>query len=170
MIKPVLKFPITEINTLVDRYEYPILEAELLELKPRILQQGYLTKNDLEKITYWKAPRSAGKARKNTEEFVTEITRFAFATGSERARVESLTLLDGVLWPTASVILHWFHRDPYPILDFRAIWSVSLELPTCYSFGYWWTYVEFCRDVAQTAGLDMRTLDKALWQYSKENQ
>ena len=106
MIKPVLKFPLTEINALVDRYQYPILETDLLELKPRILQQGYLTKSDLEKITYWKAPRSAGNARKNAKEYVTEITRFAFATESERARVESLTLLDGVMWPTASVILH----------------------------------------------------------------
>ena len=70
------------------------------------MQQVYLKKSYLENITYWKAPRSAGNARKNAKEYVTEITRFAFATESERARVESLTLLDGVMWPTASVILH----------------------------------------------------------------
>jgi hypothetical protein len=81
-----------------------------------------------------------------------------------------LTLLDGVSWSTASVILHLFHRDPYPIHDFRALWSVSLAVPAQYSFGVWWPYVEFCRNLAASASADMRTLDKALWQYSKENQ
>jgi hypothetical protein len=80
------------------------------------------------------------------EDYVAEITRFAFTTECERARVESLTLLDGVSWPTATVILHLFHSDPYPILDFRSLWSVSINKPThpvqlhslvdlCYSTG-----------------------------------
>ena len=73
-------------------------------------------------------------------------------------------------WPTASVILHLFHRDPYPILDYRALWSVSLEVPGQYTFSFWWSYVEFCRSLAASAELDMRTLDRALWQFSKENQ
>jgi hypothetical protein len=63
-----------------------------------------------------------------------------------------------------------FHRDPYPILDFRALWSVSLDTPKQYSFDFWWPYVEFCRGVAGSAGVDLRTLDRALWQYSHENQ
>lgn len=87
-----------------------------------------------------------------------------------RARIEALNLLDGVAWPTASVILHLFHSDPYPILDYRALWSLSLEQPTQYNFPFWWGYVEFCRGIAESANVDMRTLDKALWQYSKENQ
>jgi hypothetical protein len=31
-------------------------------------------------------------------------------------------------------------------------------------------YTEFLRGVAAKAGVSMRTLDKALWQYSKEKQ
>jgi hypothetical protein len=106
----------------------------------------------------------------NHEAYVSEITRFSFSTPCERAKVESLTLLDGVHWPTATVILHLFHRDPYPILDFRALWSVSIDNPKSYSFGLWWTYVEYCRELAMIEKVDMRTLDRALWQYSKENQ
>jgi hypothetical protein len=68
------------------------------------------------------------------------------------------------------VILHFFHRDPYPIIDFRALWSVSLPVPVQYGFDFWWPYVQFCRDLSDRTGLDMRTLDRALWQYSKENQ
>ena len=101
--------------------------------------------------------------------YVSELTEFSFKTNSERARIESLTILDGVSWLTASVILHLYHSDPYPILDYRALWSVSLEIPGQYTFGFWWPYVKFCRSLAISAKVDMRTLDKALWQFSKEN-
>ena len=47
---------------------------------------------------------------------VEDITRIALSTNSERLRIESLTLLDGVSWPSASVLLHFGHKDPYPIL------------------------------------------------------
>ncbi len=169
-MKAKLRFRLADLGTIADRYEYPISDADLMEMKPEILQMGYLTKAELQKIAYWKAPRSAGHTKKNDEDYVAEMTRFAFAAECERARIQSLTLLDGVSWPMASVILHLFHRDPYPILDFRALWSVSLGMPTQYSFGFWWKYVEFCREIAQKAAVDMRTLDRALWQYSKENQ
>jgi len=170
MTTPWLRFKTNEISRLARRYEYPISETNLIEIRSGVHQRGHLTKEELESVAYWKAPRSSRHARKNSEEYVTELTRFAFRTECERARIESLTLLDGVSWPTASVILHLFHCDPYPILDFRTLWSVSLPVPLRYTFGFWWPYVKFCREVAASAGVDMRALDKALWQYSKENQ
>ena len=170
VIKPRLRFTKNQIREFADRYEFSTGETELVELKPLVLERGFLRKRDLEKVAYWKSPRSSGHVRKNAEEFVVEITRFALATKCERARVESLTLLDGVSYPTATVILHLFHRDRYPILDFRALWSVSLEEPNQYRFRFWWAYVEFCRKVAGNACVDMRTLDRALWQYSKDKQ
>jgi len=162
MMKPTLRFPLNDIEKIADRNEYSISDTDLMQLASEILRRGYLTKNELQKVAFWKAPRSAGHAENNDDVYVTEVTRFAFAAECERARIQSLTLLDGVSWPTASVILHLFHRDPYPILDFRALWSVSLEVPAQYAFSFWWTYVEFCRELATTAGVDMRTLDRAL--------
>jgi hypothetical protein len=71
----------------------------------------------------------------------------------------------------ASVLLHFGQKDPYPILDFRALWSLGLdEGPSVYNFKFWWEYVECCRDLRTKAGTTMRTLDRALWQYSKEHQ
>lgn len=169
-MKPVLKFGKTEIITIADRYEYPLSESDLMALKPVILERGYLLKPELEKIAYWKAPRSSGHVAKNSEDYVREITSFSFASSTERARIEILTCLDGVQWPTASVILHLFHQDKYPILDFRALWSSSLAVPNQYHFDYWWSYVGFCRSISEETHVDMRTLDRALWQYSKENQ
>ena len=170
MAIPCLRFNVEELPRAALRYKYPSSETELIAMKSRVIRRGYLTKEELERVAYWKSPRSARHVRKNSEEYVAELTRFAFRAASERARIESLTLLDGVLWPTASVILHLFHRDPYPVLDFRALWSVSLPVPVQYTFDFWWSYVEFCRKVAVCAKVDMRTLDRALWQYSKENQ
>ena len=121
VLMPCLKFKEDEIATIAHRYQCPISETDLMGLKGIILERGHLTKDELSKVAYWKAPRSSGHAKKNADQYVSDITRFAFATNCERARIESLTLLDGVSWPTASVILHLFHRDPYPILDFRAV-------------------------------------------------
>jgi len=71
----------------------------------------------------------SGHVEDNPEEYVKEITAFALGATTERSRIEVLTNLDGVRWPTASVILHFFHKEPYPIMDFRALWSVSLDVP-----------------------------------------
>jgi hypothetical protein len=169
-MNPILKFEKSEIPTIAGRYQYQSSETELIDLKDEIIRCGYLTKAQLIKIAYWKSPRSSKNAIKNPEEYVSEITRLAFMSQNERVRIEVLNLLDGVSWPTASVILHLFHADPYPIIDFRALWSISLEVPSQYNFDFWWSYVEFCRKLADTSGVDMRTLDRALWQYSKENQ
>jgi hypothetical protein len=106
----------------------------------------------------------------NQANYVQEVTSIALAAPSERVRIETLTILDGVSWPTASVILHFFHRSRYPILDFRALWSVKLKPPSQYGFDYWWSYVQYCRKLASANHVDMRTLDRALWQYSKERK
>jgi hypothetical protein len=167
---PELRFSKTELTHLAARYQYPAQVTEVLNIREIVKSRGYLTKADLKTVAQWKAPRSARHIEENSEEYVKEITTFALAAKNERSRAEVLTNLDGVRWPMASVILHFFHKENYPILDFRALWSLSLELPAQYSFGFWWTYVEFCRSLSKETGVDMRTLDKALWQYSKENQ
>ncbi len=168
--KPILRFGIEQIQDLSDRYSYRLSDSSIRALAVDIQTQGYLTKDQLLKLAKWKSPRSARHILKNSEQFVVEVTGFTMMAGEERSRVESLTLLSGISWPTASAILHLFHRDPYPILDFRALWSVSLEVPLVYRFDFWWQYADFCRSTAASANVDMRTLDRALWQYSKENQ
>ena len=165
-----LRFPESEIISWAQEYEYPREENILVELQNDIQKAGYLTKDQLRLIACWKAPRSAGHIEKNQDKYVKEITSWSFSAHQERSRIEVLTLLNGVMWPTASVILHLFHKEPYPILDFRALWSAGMVVPKQYSFPFWWKYVQFCRTTAQKSSVDMRTLDRALWQYSKVNQ
>lgn len=165
-----LRFSESEIQAWAEKYDYPQDETSLMRLRPAIQDAGFLTKEQLRLVARWKAPRSAGHIERNDEPYVKEITSWAFSANEQRSRIEVLTLLDGVLWPSASVILHLFHAEPYPILDFRALWSVGLDVPEQYSFSFWWEYVKFCRAVAQRNSVEMRTLDRALWQFSKEKQ
>jgi hypothetical protein len=123
-----------------------------------------------ERFSHWKSPRTQPRCRANSADFIRDVTHCALNTPSERLRIEVLTLLSGVSWPTASVILHFFHRDRYPILDFRALWSLHCEVPKQYDFRFWQEFTEFCRGLAEQTGASMRTLDRALWQYSKEKQ
>ncbi len=165
-----LKFPENKIDYWAGQYDYPLQDTPVTDLVPEVRQCGFLTLNQLFVVAQWKSPRSAGHIQNNDEDYVRTITGFALHTENERAKIEVLTILDGVSWPTASVILHFFHAENYPILDFRALWSVGAKDPAQYTFGFWWDYVLFCRDLADRAGKDMRTLDMALWAYSKENQ
>ena len=169
-MRPRLRFKQDRIRAFAKQYSYEQDDNDIKTLKPQVLERGHLAKEELAKVAHWKAPRSARHVQKNSEDYVSEITGFALSARTERARIEVLTNLDGVSWPTASVVLHFFHRDPYPIMDFRALWSVSLEVPAQYSFDFWWEYVQFCRSIASRNNVDMRTLDQALWQYSKEKQ
>lgn len=165
-----LRFNDAKIQHWAEQYDYRQEDAELTALLPRIRNAGSLTLGQLRRVARWKAPRSAGRVEGNDDEYVTTITGFALQTKCERARIETLTLLNGVGWPTASVILHFFHCERYPILDFRALWSVSAEVPSQYTFDFWRRYVLFCRGLADRTGLDMRTLDRALWAYSSKKQ
>jgi len=102
---------------------------------------------------------------------VEETTAAALRASDERLRIGTLTLLDGVSMPTASVLLHLAHKDPYPIIDYRALWSLGIENPPpSYSFEFWQAYTRMCRSLARQAGVSMRLLDRALWQFSKEQQ
>jgi hypothetical protein len=164
-----LRFPESQIVQFADRYKYAD-DAEIVALRPSIVERGYLVSDELYQVSDWKAARNKSRVRRNSEDYIREITRFSLHTTSERARIESLRILDGVEWPMASVILHFFHSERYPILDFRALWSIGVDEPNNYDFAFWWEYVSFCRDLADRASVDMRTLDRALWQYSSENQ
>jgi hypothetical protein len=166
-----LRFPIDQVHSLAKRYgtnaEENLIESELV---PLAKAQKYLSRDQFLAICRWKSRRPTKRFEQNDEAFICEVTTTALTTENERLRIEVLTLLCGVEWPTASVILHWCASDRYPILDFRALWSLGTDVPKKYDFAFWWEYTQFCRQLADEAGVPMRTLDRALWQFSKENQ
>ena len=165
-----LRFPQDRIADYAARYSYPG-DGRLTEvLAPKVRARGYLTRTEFLELCHWKTPRSRPRVVQNSAARIREATTLAFATGDDRAKIGILRLLNGVAWPTASVLLHFCDTQPYPILDSRALWSLGYARPPRYTVDFWLAYTAFTRDLVAVSGHSMRDLDRALWQYSKENQ
>lgn len=154
-----------EVHHYAGLYTYD-LEATVEGLVPHVKACGHLTKLDLVTLGEWKTPRIRPKVAKNDEETVRSLTSKALATSDSREALDHLWHLNGVGMPVASCILHWFHRDPFPIVDARALWTLGLG-PKSYTLAFWQEYVALTRGLAQAWQVDMRTLDRALWKYSE---
>lgn len=148
----------------------PTAQRIMNEIVPRTRERGFLDKIDFVTICEWNSTRPRVLYRSNAEDFIREITRVSFSTAHERVRVEILTLLNGVSLATASVLLHFCAPAPYPILDTNSLWSLQATPPRKFDFEFWWMYVQATRKLAGQVKVDMRTLDRALWQYAHENQ
>lgn len=165
-----LRFPKSKINHWASRYDYKNEDVVCNVLAPKIQRQRYLTKDDFMFLTRWKSPRPTKQANKNDELFIVEVTKIALTTTNPKLSIEVLTLLKGVSWPVASTILHFGKDNEYPLLDFRALWSLGVDQPRAYDFEFWDSYTKYCKKLSKECGVSMRVIDRALWQYSKEKQ
>ncbi len=166
-----LRVPKLDVPKWASRYDSAQDERLLKVIKPDVERRGYLERDEFLAVCRWKTPRSQSRCSRNDSDYIGAVTRIALSrTTPDRLKIQILTLLLGVGWPTASVILHLFDAEPFPILDYRALWSLTQNLPPQYSYDFWNEYTLFTRGLARKLGCDMRTLDRALWQYSKENQ
>ena len=166
-----LRFPERDVPKWAARYAYSGSDDDILEsIRPQILLRGHLTRAEFLTICAWKSPRAKPRCRENSEHTIRTLTRAALASSDEAVKIDLLRLLRGVEWPTASSILHFCDARPYPILDYRALWSLGFAKPPAYTMEFWLDYLAFTRALAARLGLPIRTVDKALWQYSKERQ
>lgn len=164
-----LRFPVSDISAWAAKYDVTA-DVPAESVAPAAKSQGFLAKEQFLALANWKTPRSRPRCERNEPAFVEEATRNALRSRNERFKIETLRLLQGVDWPTASVILHFCDEEPYPILDVRALWSLGVTRPLDVTFGLWMDYVDVTRRLAREADVSMRALDRALWQYSKERQ
>src|SRR6266550_6630705 len=101
-----LRFPISEVPYWAGRYDYEG-EDDLIRQAEKIRIRGYLKRVEFLELCKWKTPRSQPRCAKNTSQQVREATEMAFHTDDQRAKMFILRTLDGVEWPTASVLLHF---------------------------------------------------------------
>lgn len=151
---------------------YKGTDDEIIEkkIKKWFKSNHYLDREKFIKIGLWKSKRPKKHYENNNDLTIKEITYFSFTAKSEEVKIKSLKVLNGVSWPVASVILHFAFPNRYPILDFRAIWSLGWEQPKNYTFDFWQKYCKEIKEISKRTGENIRTIDKALWEYSKENQ
>lgn len=165
-----LRFPESQISYWANRYPAESDSDIEIQVAPQARKRGYLTRDEFLTICHWKSPRSKPKCERNRESFVQEVTRISLSASDEEVKIRALLLLSGVSWPTASVILHLCDRGRYPILDYRALWSLRIQNPPAYNSEFWAEYCGFVRAISDRTGHSMRTIDRALWQFSKEKQ
>ncbi len=129
-------------------------------------KRGYYTRREFVEACRWKTPRSAPLVASNTAARVRGASRTALRKDTpERERMRALRELHGVGWPTASVLLHLTSPDRWPILDVRVVHALGLRDAT-YGYAFWEAFVRNHRDLVERAGIDGRTLDRGLWQWS----
>jgi hypothetical protein len=165
-----LRFPESQVSRWAERYSYPEDNGLREAIRPAVRARGFLTKPDFLRVCEWKTPRTKSRCASNDEFTIQTVTRAALATGDESLKMDLLRTLAGVSWPTASTLLHFCDRRPYPILDYRALWSLGYRTAPRYTMEFWLEYLAFTRGLAKRLKVDIRTLDRALWQYSKVRQ
>src|SRR3954451_15180145 len=163
-----LQFPPEELAALARRFP-PMEDARYLAAGAAARARGHYTCAEFLEVCAWKTVRSRPKVAINSSRSVAAATGLAFATTDEAARMGALLELDGVGVPTASTLLYFAFPEDYPVLDVRALESLGVRPRSQYPVAFWLGYLAACRDLAQRHGVDLRTLDKALWQHSKES-
>jgi hypothetical protein len=113
-----LKVPPKSIQSWADRYEEHYDDREVTATGKAARAAGYLTGDQFREIAKWKSPRTQPRCLRNSEAFVRQVTRSALGAAEPRFKIEVLRLLDGVDWPTASVILHLCDAERWPIIDY----------------------------------------------------
>jgi hypothetical protein len=166
-----LRFSERELPKWAERYSNSANDGKLREVvRPVVLSRGYLKRDEFLEICQWKTVRTKSRCARNDVFTIETVTRAALATSDEALKIDLLRTLSGVEWPTASTLLHFCDKRPYPILDYRALWSLGHNKPPHYTMEFWLAYLAFTRALAGRLKQDIRTIDRALWQYSKARQ
>ncbi len=163
----VLQFAPSEISRLAARYG-PEQDEEAFKAGSSIAAGNY-TRENLKVIVCWKSPRRAALIDDNTDAEIAKALRFAAdIRTSEKLAVEILDGLHGVGVPVASAILTTIHPTKYTIIDFRALDSLGVSKWDG-SVSYYLSYLRACSELALKHKVSLRTLDRALWRWSREN-
>lgn len=155
-----------------DEVDYEI-EQEMLEILPVAFAEGTWEWDDLEDIIEWKSGRFGGT---NVESFnenptrkVEEAIQETLATNSVLRKVECLSGLDGVRVRTATALLLFVDPEAYTVLDLNA-WETLQESGNLYTDmsddpapDEYLRYLGVCHALANEFGVELRTLDRALW-------
>jgi hypothetical protein len=148
-----------------DRELELLLEKEL----PGSRAKGYLTRSVFLDIARWKSPRPRRLHEANSPMVIRAATRASFDASSDSAAVEPLCTLKGVRLRTASALLQWMRPDRFPILDVRVVNSLGEAPPNNWEETAFYTRIaDGIRTIAKELGVDLRTLDRALWALDKK--
>jgi len=159
-----------------ERFDYPDDHDVEHRSKQWLATQArpkFLDKKHFVGIARWKTPRARDHYEANTAAFVRHVTEQAFQMSDDRLRLHTLMALEGVGVPVASTLLHFAFPETHPIVDVRALTTLtraglwSGNDAGRFTLDDWLNYVRLMRGLSRKLGVDLRTLDKALWAFDK---
>jgi hypothetical protein len=151
--------------------------AQLINEMKSAKKRGHLLKSELEKICKWKSPRAIKLIKSNSEKTINKATKDAFATRSEKRKIELLTQLNGVSVPMASSILMLLDPKRYGVIDIR-VWELLHKLGTMtsnpkgvnFKFNEWYRYLVIIRHFAKKFDVSARDIERTLFYVHQEYQ
>lgn len=142
-------------------------ELEIERRMPEARRRGVLEQDLFLLIGLWKTPRQRKNLLSNTSDHVARATRAAFDLPARRA-ITALRDLHGVALRMAVAMLHWMRPAEFPMLDFRVLESMGWPQPPDYEdLDFYERFAGEVQAHARRLGVDLRTLDRALWAMSK---
>ena len=156
----------SQIKEIAGRYQF-VDDTKALNAGAQICK-GQYTRANLLAIFYWKTKgRGRSRLQKNTDEEIADALALAVAAKTDRAAVAVLVGLDGVEVPVASAVLTAIDPKRFTIVDFRALEALNQKKANI-TINFYLAYLNECRRLAKKNKVPLRTLDRALWQWSKE--
>jgi hypothetical protein len=163
------KFTDTKVPALVKAYG-PESDDDALRAGQEIASGIYSWEN-IKTIFKWKTKgRGISRLKNNECEEIADALRLAAQAETERSAMAVLCGLNGVGVPVASAILTTMFPTRFTVIDFRALQSLGCENDDDGTINFYLVYLNACKDWAEQYKCTLRDLDRALWQYSKDNE
>lgn len=161
-----LRFDPADLPQLAQRYGYKSDDAAL-SAGVRIASGNY-GRSNIETIFEWKTKgRGRSRLRSNSDEEIADALCSAAKAKTERAAIAVLSGLQGVGVPVASAILTAIDPERYTVIDFRALQALGNNSEDR-SVNFYLAYLNACRQLARKYKVTLRDFDRALWQWSSE--
>ena len=161
-------------NTFIQNLEYYIaqydLEKNIFQMGEKILNRGWMNKEEFLAICLWKSRRPKQLYNRNSSEEIIAKTKFCFSEKDEISKIQVLTELNGVKIPTASALLSVTNPFEYPIIDERCIQSLKHLGKiswTTITVNNWLEYLKVIRDLAKENNISARKIEKGLFAYNR---
>jgi hypothetical protein len=163
-----LMFGIDAIHGLSDGYleMYKADDDKAFEAAKNI-RQGDYSRSNLETIVRWKSVRRLGLIAENSDPEIADALGLALSAKERRSAFGVLMALQGVGTPVASAILTALDQKRYTIIDYRAMEALGVPNADYTNLNFYLLhYFPECERLASESGVDLRTLDRALWYWS----
>jgi hypothetical protein len=138
----------------------------------RRIREGDRSKPTLKEIVSWKNSESWFWGRierqfdRNDAQSIAAALDAAVTATTGAEALAALTNLVGIGVPTASAILTAIFPEKYTVIDQLALRALGVANAAA---AFYLLYNNYCRSVAAKIKIDLRTLDRALWEWGKTN-